>query len=204
MKNQLKKEKVFLYLILIILVAFYIYGSIRTIKIGIDEDLKSQMNELKNVFKTSKENISQIKKVFQDFSQYITSTSNFKIENLGEKYLFINQEEGYEITLPKNLVIYKSPSTKIVHFADTSKISPTAKSWDFIVISLFVVDLHSKQSLETSSTTQIEINGESFLRAEYDSKVFYQLTKNEKVYEIFALDPYEDYLKTFRLIPTQK
>jgi len=119
------KEKVFLFLpfIFIFFSAFY-YFQVYLPKqklIEVQRNLKKVNEEIERLKKFDEEKYAEKITNILSFEDFISTSTDIQLEGVeiipkGDRKLVINHTEGYQIEIPKDLILNQTRDTKALHF----------------------------------------------------------------------------------------
>jgi hypothetical protein len=158
-----------------------------------------------------------------NFENFISTTTDIKLEGVeiipkGDRKLVINHAEGYEIEVPKDVILNQTWSTKNLHFDALDAIKTGMPPYYWTVIYIWVWDKERNKQmfdeyyddLKNPNITKLIINGQEFIKKiepgedpdDPNADYSYKTMKNGKLYEISILSAklYEDFVKTFKFI----
>jgi hypothetical protein len=157
------------------------------------------------------------------FENFISTTTDIELEGVeiipkGDRKLVINHAEGYEIEVPKDVILNQTWSTKNLHFDALDAIKTGMPPHYWTVIYIWVWDKERDKQmfdeyyddLKDPNITRLIINGQEFVKKlkqdedpnDPDAGYYYKTIKYGKLYEISVLSArlYEDFVKTFKFI----
>jgi len=157
------------------------------------------------------------------FENFISTFTDIQLEGVeiipkGDRKLVINHAEGYQIEIPKELILNQTWSTKNLHFDSLKAIETGAppKYWTNIYIWIWDEERNKQMyeeyynDLRNPSVAKLIINGQEFIKKIHPEEDLndphagysYKTIKNGNLYEISILSAklYEDFVKTFKFI----
>ncbi|GBD34689.1 hypothetical protein HRbin35_00428 [bacterium HR35] len=225
-------KKILLFFSIVLLITLSAGGYFLYQKVTINKKIEQTKQELQQIEqeieKTKKFNEEEYAEKLSralDFESYFSTSTDIQLEgveiiNKRDRKLVINHTEGYQIEIPKELILNRSRDASSLNFDSLKAISVYAPTryWTAIFIYIYYpTDEYWKDEIEeyyqdlTKSTTQkIVINGVEFIKVllpeedpeDPDASYFYKTIINNKLYMIYIVSAklYEDYVKTFKFI----
>ena len=189
----------------------------------IEEQINQLKKEIDKLKQFNEEEYAEKVSRALDFESYFSTSTDIQLEgveiiNKGDRKLVINHAEGYQIEIPKELILNQSKNTNALHFDDLELIKFGAPVRDWTIIYIWVWDKEKfpeefekfNKELKDTNIAKININGVVFVKKissgedinDPNAGFNYKTIKNNKIYEISipSAKLYEDYVKTFKFI----
>jgi hypothetical protein len=227
------KEKVFLILffifVLIFLSAFY-YFQVYLPKqklIEYQKELEKVNKEIERLKKFDEEKYAEKVANILSFENFISTTTDIQLEGVeiipkGDRKLVINHAEGYQIEVPKELILNQTRDTSVLYFDDLGRYEiGMPRSW-WHVYSIYIFDnpefIKRKQERIKNAEKILTNSGLEFYKyKEHVESEFYGLSTEAVNYVTFfdnkvltiqitggipgyKFQQLEDFVKTFRFI----
>ncbi|MFZ8806304.1 MAG: hypothetical protein ACO2OW_01885 [Minisyncoccia bacterium] len=227
------REKVFLILffifVLIFLSAFY-YFQVYLPKqklIEYQKELEKVNKEIERLKKFDEEKYAEKVANILSFENFISTTTDIELEGVeiipkGDRKLVINHAEGYQIEVPKELILNQTRDTSVLYFDDLGRYEiGMPRSW-WHVYSIYIFDnpefIKRKQERIKNAEKILTNSGLEFYKyKEHVESEFYGLSTEAVNYVTFfdnkvltiqitggipgyKFQQLEDFVKTFRFI----
>lgn len=107
------------------------------------QELQQIEQEIEKTKKFNEEEYAEKVSRALDFESYFSTSTDIQLEGVeiidkGDRKLVINHTEGYQIEIPKELILNQSKDTKALHFDNLELIKFGAPVRDWTVISIYV------------------------------------------------------------------